>query len=149
MDKDNALVEKVNRLEKDVDKINDKIDRFDIWKQEQDLNNLKSTQDLKELIIFAVSEGQKTVLSEIEKINLKIEILEDKEKNKALEFQKKFEEEKKENRKWLFRTIIACVVTFIISLFLTTLANNFMGVNSFEKQLKNYENGIEKKEVSK
>ena len=109
--------ERLDKLEKEVDKIKER-------SHAQDLVEMQKYNDLEKLIAKAVEEGIEKVMQKFETIEKRITNLENAEANKALE-----------SKKELYKQIKQIAVASIVSFCLALLTNNFIAMvsNSIDK----------------
>jgi hypothetical protein len=109
--------ERLDKLEKEVDKIKER-------SHAQDLMEMQKYNDLEKLIAKAVEEGIEKVMQKFETIEKRITNLENAEANKALE-----------SKKELYKQIKQIAVASIVSFCLALLTNNFIAMvsNSIDK----------------
>lgn len=112
---------RIDKLEKRVEKLEEKDHTIE-------LDQLKQYRSLEQLIAKAVAEGNKTIYEKLEKLDLRVTELENKDAKKALE-----------KNKEIWKTIRSVIISVIVTFFATILLNNLISIAN---------DNIESKEVN-
>jgi 2-keto-3-deoxy-galactonokinase len=119
--------ERINNLEKRVDKIEDK-------QNQQEISQITNKFELATMITEAVAKGNEKALEMIEEQNKRITTLEQSEANKALE-------EKKDKRKFIRDVVVAGIVSTVLGWIVLSFLNNYASITS-DKIRSNVENEV-------